>query len=58
MAEWEYDGYNCKSFLASDTFVVPAGVTLIDVLVIAGGGGGGRSNSYSAGGGGAGDAEI
>ena len=43
-------GFVVKSFAGSDTFVVPAGVTSVDYLVVGGGGGGGAGR----GGGGAG----
>ena len=51
--------YNVESFTSSGTFGVPAGVTAVDVLVVAGGGAsGGRwapsTENYSGGGGGAG----
>lgn len=45
-----------ETFTTSDTWVVPAGVTEVEVLVVGGGGGGGPadSNTRSGGGGGAG----
>ena len=48
-----------ESFTSSGTFSVPAGITAVDVLVVAGGGGGGNgpdSDSGDAGGGGGGAA--
>jgi formylglycine-generating enzyme required for sulfatase activity len=49
---WEYEpGYTVQAFEDDGTFIVPAGVTEVDVLVVAGGGGGGGTIG---GGGGAG----
>ena len=47
-----YGGANLTSFASNGTWIVPAGVTQADILVVGGGGGGGSSDGASGGGGG------
>lgn len=53
--QFQYINTSIQAFTASGTFVVPEGITTIDVLVVGGGGGGG---SRQGGGGGAGGVVV
>lgn len=56
MTTYTFGAYTCELFTASGTFTPPAGVTAVDVLIVAGGGSGG-AKGRGGGGGGAGGSQ-